>query len=423
MHKTTGYLSKYLFEWDFLDVVVGGRSALDAKFFVLHMHDKEQVDNFLTGYGFDPKDPINKAELFGNFQESLQFVKQYFLKEGNPQGLDFKIPNSFYNITEIEDLFLMATGCHEHFNSDEERLWAELLLKVMHTILHVDKDLRNNYLKIIKTQILDRFYKYLIRKDDKLFIGQKGADIIEIVHFESRPQKTRDSIILKLLHKAESVAEELFDSVAIRVVTKHKFDTLRIIKFYLEKNVIIPHNVRPSRTINTMIDLKLFKENYQKIVKEALKNDLTEEDFLMKVEDCLNNLQTLHKKHERNEHTLKKYHSIHFTGRQLIKYKNPFFQKFNHLRQMARMLPEENEFAKNILSMDLSLISRDIRFFYPYEVQIVDNLSHRTNTQGDASHKEYKRNQVQASMKRIFKHLIKLKNTNLPLVQAGPSSH
>ena len=412
MDRTSSYLSKYLFEWDFLEIVVGGQSALDAKYFVSHMHDKDQVDSFLYGYGLNPEDPINRAELFGNFRESLQFVKRYFLKEGNPDGLDLAIPNSFYEVTEIEDIFLMATGCHKNFNSDDERLWAELLLKIMHTILHVDKDLRTNYLKIIQTQILDRFYKYLFREEERLFVGQKGDEAIEIINFEARPKKTRDSTILKLLHKAESVAEELFDRVAIRVITKNKFDTLRIIKFFLEKNIIIPHNVKPSRTINTMIDLNKFRKYYQRIIKEALRKNFSEETFLAKVEDCFKDLQEERGYSERNEHSLKDYHSIHFTSRQLIKYRNPFFKEFNTLRQMARE-QKDSELTKKILSMDISLVARDVRFFYPYEVQIVDNLSHTRNTQGDAAHSEYKKNQIQACMNRIFKHLVALKKIEL----------
>ena len=76
---------------------------------------------------------------------------------------------------------------------------------------------------------------------------------------------------------------------------------------------------------------------------------------------------------------------------------------------MARSANEESELAKKILAMDVSLIARDIRFFYPYEVQIVDEESHRNNTQGEASHFEYKKNQIQASMKRLFRQLIDLK--------------
>ena len=414
MARANDYLPKYLFEWDLLEITIGGQSALDAKFFVSHMHNRDQVNDFLLDHGFDPNDSINRAELFGNFQEALQFVKRYFLKEGNPDGLDLSIPDALHRITEIEDLFLISTGHHEKFNSHEETLWAELLLKVMHTILHVDKDLRSNYFNIIQTQILDRFYKYLFREGEGLFIGQKGSDAIHIIDFESRPQKSRDSTILKLLHKAESAAEELFDKIGIRVITKSRFDTLRVIKFFIEKNIILPHNVRPSRTINTMMDLKKFREYYRRIIKEALKKNLTEEEFLSRVEDCLHKLQQ-EKGNGRNEHSLKEYRSIHFTNRQLIKYRNPFFKEFNNLRQMARQSDIKNELSKKILAMDISLIAQDIRFFYPYEIQIVDEKSHRINTEGEASHMEYKKNQIQVSMRRMFKQLAPLKGMGAAL--------
>ena len=70
------YLSKYLFDWELLDVVIGGRSALDSKFFVGQMYNIEQVNSFLKGYGLDAADPVSRAELFGNFQEALQFIKR-----------------------------------------------------------------------------------------------------------------------------------------------------------------------------------------------------------------------------------------------------------------------------------------------------------------------------------------------------------
>ena len=131
------YLQKYMFDWEMLDVVVGGRSALDTKNFLGPMSSIEQVQQFLKGYGLDPFDNVTKAELFGTFQEALQFIKRYFLLEGNPDGLDLKFPNSILMISDIIQLFLMAT--EDHIAKREERYWAEIILKVMHTIIHADK--------------------------------------------------------------------------------------------------------------------------------------------------------------------------------------------------------------------------------------------------------------------------------------------
>lgn len=406
------YLSKYLFDWEQFDVVIGGRSALDSKYFIGQTFDAEYAEHFLKGYGFDPNDPINKAELFGNFQEALQFIKRYFLKEGSPDGLDLKVPQSIYMITEVTDLFIMATK-QKTDQEVEERLWAEVILKIMHTILHVDKDIRTNYFSVIQTQVFDRFYKVLVRdNDNKLYLSAPmKSDKIPLVEFETKSKKTRDSVILKLLHKVENVAEELFDRIGVRFITFGKLDTLRVIKFLLDTGVLIPHNIKPSRSLNSLIDLEEFKERHKKIIKMAMKNNLSEERFLQALERASNEcVKNTVKMSGSNPHSSRGYHSIQFTGRQLIKYRNPFLEQFNNLRNIAREKAEDNDLAKNILSLDMSLIARDIRFFYPFEIQIVDQESYKNNTEGEASHQEYKRSQQISAMNRVFKPLLKFKN-------------
>jgi uncharacterized protein (TIGR04562 family) len=403
------YLSKYLFEWDLFDVVIGGRSALDSRFFIGPMFDNEQVNDFLSGYGFDSNDPIVRAELFGNFQEAVQFIKRYFLIEGNPDGLDLKVPNSIFMITDIAELFLMATGNAEV--STEERLWAEIVLKVMHTILHADKDLRSNYFSAIQTQIFDRFYKYIHRdEENNLFLGQPDdPERLPLLDFETKSKKSRESVIIKMLHKVENVAEELFDRIGIRIVTKSRLDTLRVIRYLMMKNVIIPHNIKPSRSMNSMIDTNLFKEKHKAVVRMAIRNNLSEEEFIealsREVEDC-----SLVTDSDRNSHTSKSYQSIQFTCRQLIKYKNPFLNNFTELRRMAKNDSIESEINKKILSMDIALIAKEARFFYPFEVQIMDEKAQYNNSIGDASHEEYKKSQIKSAMKRVFWALLEHKN-------------
>ncbi len=409
------YLSKYLFDWEFFDVVVSGKSSLDSKFFIGPLTNVEQVNGFLKGYGLDPNDPVTRAELFGNFQEALQFIKRYFLLEGSKDGLDLKVPNSVYMITDIGDLFLMATGGSGRY-SREERLWAEVILKVMHTILHVDKDLRSNYFNIIQTQIFDRFYKFVYRDEEGgLFLGKRTEDSrdIPLVDFVTKSKKTRESVIIKLLHKAENVAEELFDRVGVRIVTQNRFDTLRVIKFLIETNVVVPHNVKPSRSVNTIIDLTQFKEKHQSVLRMALRNKMTEQDFLKAMDEEVRKCIPYKEGSDRNQHSLAKYQSIQFTCRQLIKYKNPFLSEFKSLRKMAKEKGDTDELGKKVLAMDMSLIARDVRFFYPYEVQIVDAESHKNNTEGEASHQEYKKSQIISAMKRVFKPLIEYKGLQL----------
>ena len=153
----------------------------------------------------------------------------------------------------------------------------------MHTILHIDKDLRSKYFSTIQTQILDNYYRFIHRENGQLFLGE-GSKSIPLIEFDTKTKKTRDSVILKLLHKAEHVAEELFDRVGIRLVTHNKLDCIRVIEFLLEHGVVVPHNIKPSRSVNTLINLESLKTNYNSLMKMALKNDLSESRFIQALE-------------------------------------------------------------------------------------------------------------------------------------------
>ena len=412
MAERPSYLADYAFNWETFDVVCSGKSSLDATNYLTELYEKQQVTDFLNGYGFNITDPVESAELFGIFQEALQFIKRYFLIEGNPDGLDMKVPNYLYTITNIADLFLAATGHLTQKISKEESLWAGVVLKVMHTILHTDKDLRYRYFSTIQQQIFDRFYKFIHRdEENRLFLKNENGVKIPLYDFQTKAKKTRDSIVIKLLHKQENVAEELFDRIGMRIITYNKLDALRVIKFLHRNHVIMINNIKPSRSQNTLVDLKLLKKRIQTLYKETIREQYSEETFYSRlntlIEDCAPS-----KLHHDNRHSAEEYRAIHFTGRQLIKYRNPFMASFNEVRKLA-IRDRENPIAQALLNLDTSAISRDVRFFYPFEVQLTDYESHLKNTQGEASHDEYKRSQLRSAMKRIFRPILEIRNLNI----------
>lgn len=409
------YLESYNFNWDTIDIMASGTSSLDSKNYLAHFKTKEEAHNFLLSYGYDLSDPIQSAEMFGNFQEAIQFIKKYFLIEGNPEGLDLQIPHLFYTLTDVSDLLLITAGNLKSEITVEESLWASIILKVMHTILHLDKDLRHRYYSTIQTQIFDRFYKYLHREEDSLYLENDEKTVrIPLVDFEAKAKKSRESIIIKLLHKKENVAEELFDRIGLRFVTESKVDSLRVLKFLYQNYIIIVNNIKPSRTQNSLLDLNVFKSSYMPLIKDAIKKNLSEEEFISEM-DKLTKESSFHSDelYKNNEHTSKEYQAIHFTCRQLIKYKNPFYQQFSNLRDYAKENEAQSEVVQKLLSLDTSSIAKDISFFYPFEVQITDSKSHKENTQGDASHQEYKKSQVHSAMMRLFTGLIEHKEMKL----------
>ena len=409
MIQRPSYLADYGFNWETFDVVCSGKSSLDSTNYLTELYDKNQVTNFLSGYGFDITDPVEAAELFGIFQEALQFVKRYFLIEGNPEGLDLRVPNYLYTITNISDLFLAATGHSNQKISKEDALWAGVVLKVMHTLLHTDKDLRYRYFSTIQQQIFDRFYKFIHRdENNKLFLRNDSGTSIPLVDFQTKAKKTRDSIVIKLLHKQENVAEELFDRIGVRIITYTKLDALKVIRFLHRNNILMINNIKPSRSQNTLVDLKTLRKKVYTLYKEAMRTNMEEPEFAKKFNELVEACPSSKAGHA-NKHSSEEYKAIHFTGRQLIKYKNPFMLSFNEVRKEA-IKDKQNPMAQAILNLDTSPISRDVRFFYPFEVQLTDQESHTKNTQGEASHEEYKKAQLKSAMKRIFRPILELNN-------------
>jgi len=413
MGNRPDFLSQYSFNWETFDIVCSGKSSLDATNYLTDISDKDQVAKFLYGYGFDINDPVENAELFGIFQEALQFIKRYFLIEGNPDGLNLKLPNFLYTMTSISELFLAATGHSSSNIKAEESLWAGVVLKVMHTILHTDKDLRYGYFSTIQQQIFDRFYKFIHRDEqNRLFLrnDQEGVNI-PLYDFQTKAKKTRDSIIIKLLHKQENVAEELFDRIGVRFITYNKLDALRVIKFLHVNYVIMINNIKPSRSQNSLVNLQELRKKIRSLYKDTLRKKADEEFFYRTLNQIIDDSPPYDLTHT-NRHTSEEYRAIHFTGRQLIKYRNPFMSSFNEVRKLA-LKDKGNPLTQALLNLDTSPISRDVRFFYPFEVQLTDYESHLKNTMGEASHLEYKKSQLRSAMKRIFKPILELKNIKI----------
>lgn len=423
--KRPQFLGKYNFSWEVFDVVIGGKSALDAHSYLTPMTTLQDVEGFLKSYGFDHNEPIQKAELFGHYQEALQFIRRYFLKEGNPEGLPIEIPPIFTELIDTGELLMMATG-HGKCQSWEERLWAGCILKVMHTILHTDKDLRYNYFSSIQQQIFDKFYKFLSRDEsDNLYLGlQADENKIPLKGFETKAKKKRDSVIIKLLHKEENVAQELFDRIGVRIVTTSRIDTLRVVKFLHENHIVLAHNIKPSRSHNTLVNLGQIKSQYKKLLRDCLRNGYTEKKFINELNKIMKAYPVESNKAENAEnaervesniHSMGNYRAIQFTCRQMIIYKNPLAREMEQLKMAAKEWKEDHPLAERILAVNTSLLSQEMRFFYPYEIQIVDEESYRENTEGEASHKMYKKAQLQSAMQRVFKSLIEFLNLDMDL--------
>lgn len=393
----------FLFDWEVLDVVISGQSAIDSEE-GLRIRTTDDALKFLDCYGFDLENPIERAELFGHFHEAVSFIRRFFLFPQNPDGLKLEIPRKIAELTDPAQVLVLANQPPQQ--QSQIHLWACAIMKIMHTISHMDKDLRSHYFTDIQKQILDRVYRNIHNEDGQIFLGRKGqnGNYVELVQFETKPKKSRDSILLKLLHKPENVAEELFDRVGIRFVTKTKFDAIRIVKFLKDHYVIMPANIKPSRSRNTLIDMPRFKEEWAALLQRAQAQSLSDQALYEAAMSMTENLGQ--KDGQDNPHSSKDYKSIQFTCRQLIKIRNPLYDDLKQLKGAPKNSGIPDDLSRVIENLDLRSIQKETRFFYPYEVQVTDEKSHADNLEGSSAHSAYKKSQIQAAMKRVMRGLV-----------------
>jgi uncharacterized protein (TIGR04562 family) len=400
--------TKYDFRWEVLDVIISGKSSIDSPT-GFQVGNIDEADRFVQSYGYELENPIEKAEILGIFHEALNFVRKHFLQPENPDGLRLEIPRKILELADIRELVLMASLQFPGQTGDTQgnllRNWACSLLKVMHTIAHIDRDVRSPYFTDIQKQIFDKFYK-LIHRDGEgnLYLCDKMEDParVKLAAFETKPKKARESIILKLLHKPENVAEDIFDRVGLRYITETRLDALRVIKYLKDKMAVMPPNIKPSRSRNTLVDIASFRSQLADNLTAAENGTIDEETLAARLEEAAQPPRV----DPENPHSSEFYRAIQFTGRQLIKLRNPLYSEIRDLKNLAKNKQLGEELLKALERIDLKYVQREVRFFYPYEIQVVDRRSSDENEKGRSAHSEYKRAQAQTALRRVMGSLV-----------------
>src|SRR3990167_5569619 len=240
---------RYRLPWETMNTIIGGTSPIDMD--RLFITTEESAERFLTNYGYKFSSPAERFELKKLYLRALAFIKEMFLVSER----ELKIPAQFEDLEDLRSLLLWVS---DEKRSDE-RTWACAISRVMHTMAHTENSLNEEYFPQIRKQIIDRFQKHIfVDTNGKLYLGE-GVERIPLIRWEVKEEKPFDSIVLKLLHKAENVAEDIFDRVGFRVVTETKMDTLLSIKYFRSHHIIMFANIKPTRSRNTLLDLDIVK--------------------------------------------------------------------------------------------------------------------------------------------------------------------
>lgn len=284
-------------------------------------------------------------------------------------------------------------------------MWACAVLKVMHTILHLENDFLSHHFQEARSQIFQRFHGHLyIDEKNMIYLGKDRKDFVPLYYFEVKREKDFHSKVLKLLHKKENTAVRIFDHIGVRIVTESLLDLLRAFQYLITSKIFIYANVTPSRTVNTLLETSKAQTFIKRILRRYDEGELSLEEAEKEIElkICREDLLLgTNQADSSNPFSLKGFRSIQFTCRYLVRFPNPTYTQLYDLRQHLFV---DRASVQNIGELDqiLKTTKREITFFFPFEIQLMDKETFQENQMGLGSHEEYKKAQLLAARKRVL---------------------
>ncbi len=340
------------FEWEILSSMVSGGSAIDLG--RLAFGSEHEAEEFLAAYGFDPRDEDGQREIAKIIPLALRFLEEELLPVGPLTEVPPDLPH------DPVQLLLIASQV-EHPLRD----WACSMLRVCHVVAHGLYLPGRERVADACAQVEQRIRQNLRYQGGVQYLGD-----IEIVRLTFKTEKPWNSLLLKLLCKKDSVAEEIYDQVGCRFVTRTKLDALRVLRYMRENNLFAYPNVKPSRSHNTLIDLADFRRFMREAWTDLEMGRLTAEQLEAKVAAYDHEPPTTPEFIPRNPYSDQQYRSLQFTARILI----------------VRKAPD-------------GVVDR---YFFPFEVQIMDQSAWERNMVGKSNHAAYRERQRGDARRRVF---------------------
>jgi len=385
--------------WSVVDVLLSGKSALDIT--DLQVNTQEEATDFIVGYGYDPSNPKDQRIMHGFIVEAINFIVTKLLTQRDISRGVYP-PKEIWNCSDPSELLIWSS----QRGGSRVSSWACAVLRVMHTIIHIDGVTQYANIDIARDQIMKRFEGHIFRdKAGILWMGDENEKV-RIEKVEWKHDKTRDSIIMKLLHKRDNVAETIYDRLGIRIIPTRLCDVMMVVKFLRSHHMITFTNCVPTRSRSNLIDLDRFKVQIENLRNLLEHGQLTAKDF----DTLLGRINYDGEvTEEHNPHSSSAYKSVQLTCRQLIRTRNPelgWLDKINrNIDQNKLTLAKANvlkELKYFVEHWHTVRDHREVKAFFPFEIQIIDGNSYQQILTGEANHDKYKASQVRAARKRVL---------------------
>jgi uncharacterized protein (TIGR04562 family) len=384
------------FPWSTLKVALDGMSVLDLP--RLNLKTMEEATAFIQAYGFDPNQKSDLNLLWGFFDDAVQFLEKSLADPEFP-----KVPDHLRSRDSVQDIrriLLLASG---ELGTVDQRFCCAVL-RIMHGLIHLSFDPRHKFFHQMQVQVLARLDRYLHidPQTGTTFLGKgvEGEEGIKLLFFKKKERKDQSREMIKLLHKADSAVEEIYDRVGVRLVTETKLEALRAVTLLIEKNIISMPNIRPARSRNRLIDIKRLKFEIARINTHLKKHPETQPHVKKMIQRLESRIGTrLLGRNLLNPHSSEHYKAIQFTCRELVRVTNPAHKAYNAIQSQLESIPGGNQLLQEIFPT--IPVSHEFGFF-PYEVQLMDVKAYADSVFGKSNHDEYRKKQLDSARRRVF---------------------
>lgn len=405
-------LSQYVFSWETMHTIIGGRSALDLSHLRLSGGGEEEAYKFLARYGYDLHSPAHMVDVERIRAEALGFLRGVLL----PGLADVELPAEF-DTMPILDVLRLAAGelgqpplpvSSAASTAHQLRMaWACALLRVMHTMAHAVNYFQNNFYREIRERILNRFVEQVHTTTDGAQYLHSHSYNVPLVRFEVKETKPLRSVALKLLQKQENVAYDLFDHIGVRIIVRRPVDALFAVRALREAHTIMYPNIKPTRSRNSLLDLEAYDSHVRQCLLRFQRGELDEVATAAAIH-AFELKPVSSEQVDWNPYSSDKYRSIQFTCRQMIRFANPLFTRLVDARKVAEKHLQGAALDEMVSTLSLQGVDPEIQFFFPYEVQVMDVASFQQATEGRASYAEYKDRQIASVRRRVMPRVLAL---------------
>ncbi len=341
---------------DALRTIIGGRSVLDSA--RLNLVSLEDAAAFLGSYGFDLEDTEQRKELQAIRTRALAFLESDLVLPG------MVVDDEVRRMRDVRRLLVWAS----HTDASSRQRWACALLRVMHTCAHAQSFTDVAFGSQVRAAVQRRLAPHLHVEPTRTVLGT-GEHAIALERVEFREAKSFASVMVKLLGAAQSVATEIYDRQGVRFTTRDRLDAFLVVHYLRVNHIVMLANVMPSRCRNTLLDPDWYDAQMQRIGQAA--DSLTRSELLSWLRRLAEEQSHDRSAREHNRFSGEGFHSIQFTCREMLR------------------LPDRDGLPGG-------------RFFFPFEVQILDAKSDDATRSGEASHAAYRARQLAAARKRVF---------------------